>query len=435
MPTTLTPDAAAALDGPDWLSERRALAAARAAETAPPSPSEEVWRYSPVAELELDHHHPAAQPEPGVPAAVATMIEAVAERSGLVVLRNGWLVHAELSGQAASAGVTVTPLADLTADEAPSEPDAVDLFGLLSTAHAPSPLLVDVPAGVLLADPIVVVEWVDEVDAAVFTRVHVRLGDDAEVRLLEWQASADVSALAVPVTHLELGTAARLGHLTVQELGTRVWQIAASVSTVGPAASLTAAHAGLGGHYARCRTDCRLEGRGASGTLLALYFGEGEQTLDYRTFQEHVAPDTSSELLYKGAVGGTSRSVYSGLIRVGKEARGTNAFQTNRNIKLSDGAWAESVPNLEIENNDVRCSHASTVGPIDDDQRFYLESRGVPPRVAERLVVAGFFDEVLQRIPVRSMAPLLRGAVDERLSRTDLAAGEPGTDETMGGAR
>lgn len=92
-------------------------------------------------------------------------------------------------------------------------------------------------------------------------------------------------------------------------------------------------------------------------------------------------------------------------------------------------------PNLEIENNDVHCTHASTVGPIDDDQRFYLESRGVPPRVAERLVVAGFFDEVLQRIPVRSMAPLLRGAVDERLSRTDLAAGEPGTDETMGGPR
>ncbi len=296
-------------------------------------------------------------------------------------------------------------------------------------------MLVDVPAGVVLAEPIVVVEWVDEVDAAVFTRVHVRLGADAEVRVLEWQASADVPALTVPVTHLELGAAARLGHLTVQALGTRVWQIAEAVSTVGPAAALTAAHAGLGGDYARCRTDCRLEGRGASGTLLALYFGEGTQTLDYRTFQEHIAPDTSSELLYKGAVGGTSRSVYSGLIRVGKDARGTNAFQTNRNIKLSDHAWAESVPNLEIENNDVRCSHASTVGPIDDDQRFYLESRGVPPRVAERLVVAGFFDEVLQRLPVRSMAPVLRRALDERLSRTDLAAGEPGTDETTGGAR
>ena len=120
-------------------------------------------------------------------------------------------------------------------------------------------------------------------------------------------------------------------------------------------------------------------GRGATGDLLAVYFGEGDQTLDFRTFQDHDAPDTTSNLLFKGAVGGHSRSVYTGLIQVEKEARGTNAFQTNRNLKLSDHAWAESVPNLEIENNDVHCSHASTVGPVDEEQRFYLESRGVPP--------------------------------------------------------
>ena len=103
---------------------------------------------------------------------------------------------------------------------------------------------------------------------------------------------------------------------------------------------------------------------------------------DFRTFQDHVAPNTTSDLLFKGAVAGPSRAVYTGLIRVGKEARGTNAFQTNRNLKLSDGAWAESVPNLEIENNDVHCSHASAVGPIDEEQRFYLESRGVPARAS-----------------------------------------------------
>ena len=118
--------------------------------------------------------------------------------------------------------------------------------------------------------------------------------------------------------------------------------------------------------------------------------------LDFRTFQDHAAPDTTSNLLFKGAVGDQAASVYTGLIQVEKNARGTNAFQTNRNLKLSDDAWAESVPNLEIENNDVHCSHASTVGPIDEDQRFYLESRGVPPEVAERLIVAGFFDEVLE---------------------------------------
>src|SRR3954462_11282458 len=143
--------------------------------------------------------------------------------------------------------------------------------------------------------------------------------------------------------------------------------------------------------------------------------------LDFRTFQDHRAPDTTSNLLFKGAVGGHSRSVYTGLIRVRKSARGTNAFQTNRNLKLSDHAWAESVPNLEIENNDVRCSHASTVGPVDEDQRFYLESRGVPTAVAERLIVAGFFDEVLERLVLPSGSDLaeVRAELSGKLDRRD----------------
>ena len=123
--------------------------------------------------------------------------------------------------------------------------------------------------------------------------------------------------------------------------------------------------------------------------------------LDFRTFQDHArARHDQRTCCSRARSAGTPASRLHGLIRVRKDARGTNAFQTNRNIKLSDGAWAESVPNLEIENNDVRCSHASAVGPIDEEQRFYLESRGVPPQVAERLIVLGFFDEVLDQLPV-----------------------------------
>ena len=110
-----------------------------------------------------------------------------------------------------------------------------------------------------------------------------------------------------------------------------------------------------------------------------MYFGEADQMHDFRTIQVHEAPRTTSDLLFKGAVEGRARWVYTGLIQIGQEAKGANAFQTNRNLKLSDEAWAESVPNLDIKTNDVRCSHASAVGPIDDEQRFYLESRGVPP--------------------------------------------------------
>ena len=189
------------------------------------------------------------------------------------------------------------------------------------------------------------------------------------------------------------------------------------MADVGQEGNLRVGLIGLGGSYARLRTDCTLSGRGATGDLLAAYFGDGDQTLDFRTFQHHDAPDTTSNLLFKGAVGGRSRSVYTGLIKVSKDARGTNAFQTNRNVKLSDDAWAESVPNLEIETNDVRCSHASTVGPVDPEQRFYLESRGVPPTIADRLIVAGFFDEVVRQLPGEALVDEVSQRISEKLDR------------------
>ena len=126
--------------------------------------------------------------------------------------------------------------------------------------------------------------------------------------------------------------------------------------------------------------------------------------LDFRTLQDHAAPRTRSDLLFKGAVEDKARSVYSGLIRLRHEAQKANAYQTNRNLVLTEGAGAESIPNLEIEANDVRCSHASTVGPIDDDQLYYLESRGIRPEDAERLIVLGFFEDVFDRLPVPSLA-------------------------------
>ena len=137
---------------------------------------------------------------------------------------------------------------------------------------------------------------------------------------------------------------------------------------------------------------------------------------DFRTLQDHAAPRTNSDLLFKGAVKDTAKSVYTGLIKIRPEAKGSVAFQTNRNLTLSEGAWAESVPNLEIETNDVKCSHASSVGPIDDEQRFYLESRGIEPDIAERLVVLGFFDEVLGQLPVGALAGELRSAVAAKLT-------------------
>jgi Fe-S cluster assembly protein SufD len=417
-----TPDALAALPGPGWLASRRAAAADRLGEPELPSTEEEVWRYSRIDELDLDAFTPALGPPAGsgAPAPVAAVLDQLGERSGAAVVHNGRLVHLELADDLAARGVHLGPAGDRDGHRElvgalTGEP--VDTFVALNDVFAPEPLVLDVPAGVVVPHPVVVVDWLDVADAAIFSRVAIRLGEDAEVAVIDWHGSDDVVALAAPVTELVASRAARLRHVTVQDRGPRVWQMATQVSQVEADASITAAQVGLGGYYARTRADCRLTGRGATGRLRAVYFGEGAQMLDFRTFQDHVAPDTTSDLLFKGAVGDQSRSVYTGLIRVRKEARGTNAFQTNRNIKLSDGAWAESVPNLEIENNDVRCSHASTVGPVDEDQRFYLESRGVPTEVAERLIVSGFFDEVLDQIPGDGLGALVGHRIDERLDR------------------
>jgi Fe-S cluster assembly protein SufD len=178
----------------------------------------------------------------------------------------------------------------------------------------------------------------------------------------------------------------------------------------------------LGGRYARLRSESLLAGSGAESDLTAVYFGDGHQMLDFRTLQDHAAPHTRSDLLFKGAVEDTAQSVYSGLIRIRDVAQGTQAFQTNRNLVLTEGAEAKSVPNLEIEADDVKCSHASTVGPIDDDQLYYLATRGVPPEEAERLIVLGFFDDVFDRLPLPSLVAPLRRSVIEKIEHRDAIA-------------
>jgi Fe-S cluster assembly protein SufD len=436
-----TSDVARALGGPDWLVERRLTGLEQAAADELPSTSEEVWRYSLVDELDLDEWRPAGGVAAGeAPPGPMVVAGSLGEAAAVVVVRNGAVVWCELAEEARTAGVTAGPLTDL--GDAVARPllegtdlESPDLFDRLHQAFTIDPVVVRVPRGVALSRPIVVVDWIDEPGVAVFGHLIVELGEDAEARVVEWQGSDDLDALAVHRTDLVVAASARLHHDLVQDRALRVWQFARQGSRVGQAATLSSTAAGLGGEYARLRSDCRLAGRGATGNLHAAYLGELAQTLDYRTFQEHEAPDTTSELLYLGALGGTSRSIYTGTIHVHKDARGTNAFQTNRNVKLSEGAWAESVPNLEIENNDVHCSHASTVGPIDADQRFYLESRGVRPEVAERLIVGGFFDEVLDRFGSPAVAALVAEALRVRLARLEITTDAAPAVAAEGGTR
>ncbi|MBV9411674.1 MAG: SufD family Fe-S cluster assembly protein, partial [Acidimicrobiia bacterium] len=361
--SAFTHDNVAQLQGPDWLRPRRAAALERFDDTGLPTEAEEVWRYSRISELDLDAYRPVTGgEETGIPAEVRSAVEAVGTHAGLIVTRNGSVVHTGLDPDLAARGVEVGDVLaaadgdDVLGSVAPSSTDA---FTDLSTAFATSAALVRVPAGVTVDDPIVVVHWVDRDGAAVFPRTVVVLGEDAEATVIERYQSPDIAAFVDPVIELDVANAGRLRYASVQDLGPRVWQVAYQASRVGRDTELASTAVALGGDYARLRTDARLEGRGGSSRLLAVYFGSGSRMHDFRTMQDHAAPQTMSDLLFKGAVADTAKGVYSGLIRVRKEAPGTNAFQTNRNLVLSEGAGAESVPNLEIETNDVRCSHAS----------------------------------------------------------------------------
>ncbi|HRE02217.1 MAG TPA: Fe-S cluster assembly protein SufD, partial [Ilumatobacteraceae bacterium] len=298
--------------------------------------------------------------------------------------------------EAPDAGVTIGAHAG---DDAAFDAE-LDLFAELNRAFCAS-THVAIAAGAVVDEPIVVTHTITESGVVCFPRLVIDAGADSEATVIEvFRSDTDIDSLVLPVLRVRADQAARITYLAINDLGDGTWQIA-NQQSVGERDSTTVlATVALGGDYARARTHARLVGKGATTRQVALYFADGTQTLDFRVTQEHVAPKTTSDLLFKGAVNDRSHSVYTGLIKIGPDARGTQAFQTNRNLTLSEGAWAESVPNLEIDTNDVQCSHASTVGPIDEEQRFYLESRGIHPDVAERLVVLGFFDEVLDRLPV-----------------------------------
>ncbi|MEQ8840721.1 MAG: Fe-S cluster assembly protein SufD [Acidimicrobiales bacterium] len=418
--TEFSPDAARALAGPSWLVDRRVAAAETFVAADMPDATAEEWRYSPIGDLDLT----SFSPTDGLGDAPMPRLDI--EPAALVRTVNGRIVAVDVDDELLAAGVHVGPLVDHAAgkDLLGSVAEAAgDHFTLLNDGFAPAPVLIHVPKGVVIDRPIVVTHHAAGDGSAAFPRLVVRIEENAQVEVLDHHTSDDGDRLLVcPVVELDVAPAGRLGYLNVQELGDATWQIGSLLARADRDATLTGATAAFGGTYARTRSDTRLVGRGAHGDLLALYFGEADQTLDFRTYQDHVAPDTTSNLLYKGVVAGEAKSIYTGLIRVRPEARGTNAFQTNRNLKLSDTAWAESVPNLEIENNDVRCSHASTVSPVDEEQRFYVESRGVPSGEAERLIVAGFLAEVLESMPVAAAGHKIRTAVAAKLARQERVA-------------
>ncbi len=432
-----SPSASAELasEGGPWQRRRRVEALERFAAFEQPTTTLEDWRYSRIDELDLGlyapvrpgdartaarhgHHEPAALLLEQLGPALAT----VRSVDGVVVAIDQPRESQQLRlTTSAELGEPPPGLGELVAHHD-------DVFVALSDAFSGDIVVLDVPAGARLEEPIVILheqlltETADGRRPASFPRTVVRLGEQAEASVIEVLVSGPGRRLVVPVTEIDLAAGARLSIHTLQELGRDCWHLGYQASRLAKDAHFTSFVAALGGDYARQLTRSSLEGAGSEGRLLAVYLGDGEQMQDLRTFQEHVAPHTRSQLVFKGAVGDKARSVYTGLIGMRHGARRADASQTNRNLVLSEGAHADSVPNLDIEENDVRCSHASAVGPIDPELVFYLESRGVPPAAARRLVLLGFFEDLLGEVPSRASAEHVRRAVTERLLAMEVTA-------------
>jgi Fe-S cluster assembly protein SufD len=275
-----------------------------------------------------------------------------------------------------------------------------------------------VPPGVTVEAPLQTVTYLDEDGAAVFPHTLVVVGEGAEVTFIDRYHGPDLArALSVGIVELAVGPAARVRYASIQEWGDGVVHLGIQRARVERDAEFRSLAIGFGAALARAETEAILEGRGAYSEMLGIFFADGSQHFDHRTEQDHVAPDCTSDLLYKGALRDRSRGVYSGWVHVRPGAQKTDAMQTSRNIILSEEAFARAIPNLEIEANDVRCGHAASVGPVEEEQLFYLESRGIPRAEAEKLIVFGFFNEVLDRITLEQVRAHAEDSIRAELDR------------------
>jgi len=296
-------------------------------------------------------------------------------------------------------GVVATTLEDALASGRVS--DAIALrpglslgrFSALAQAAWRSGGHITVPAGVELSAPLYV-KW----DGGPYPRSHVVLERGARATIVEWHDKASTPLMS-GIVDLIVGEGARLTYVHVQNHASSTIAFSHQHARVGRDAKLITLNFAIGGRMSRSDVEVELVGQGAESDMLGLVFGEGDQQFDFHTLQGHRAPDTRSDLLFKSALDDRSHSTYTGVISIGKDAPRSEAYQANRNLLLGESARADTEPKLEILIDDVaRCTHGATVGPVDDEQLFYLRSRGLDTDTASRLIVEGFFQEVFHKV-------------------------------------
>ncbi|MBT8201553.1 MAG: Fe-S cluster assembly protein SufD [Acidimicrobiia bacterium] len=396
----------AALGGPAWLIASRAAAANAFSNAAMPDPQLEQWRYVDL-EFDIADYHLADAPGDARYEAEA------GHTAGRALIVDGFI--RDIDG--------FSRLSELSA--APSSPDidtAADVFAIAHSAFVDDGVVLHLERGQTESDTFLV-EVVATRDGTVsFPSFTVVAEQSSESSILVFcRSDDDVDAIVIPRITIDAGPAANVNVTIVQEWGDATRALAQLHTSIERDARVHLGEVGLGGVYSRLFFTVDLEGSGAHSEITGLYFGDEDQTLDYRATINHQAPRTTSNMFLKGAVEGSAHSVFTGMIRIEEEAQQTNAHQTNRNLVLSRDASAESVPNLEILANDVACGHASTVGPLDEEQRYYLTSRGLDRDRADRLQVRGFFEEAIGRLPNQAVAPGIRKIVATKYAEAQAA--------------
>src|SRR3712207_4734690 len=278
-------------------------------------------------------------------------------------------------------------------------------------------LLVHVPRGVVLEQPLYVRVANSVEDGSLFWRLLVIAEPESRFTLIEEYASAspELRGYSNAAVELFVGEAAKLEYVSLQNLSKETWHFASHHARVERDGELDWVAGGFGSKKGKIRIQNDLAGPGATSRVTGAYFADGTQHLDYDTFQEHEAPSTTSDFAFKGALRDKATSVWRGMIRVEPDAQKTNAYQENRNLLLSERAHADSIPGLEIMANDVRCTHGATISQVDRDELFYCMARGLSRGAAERLIVRGFYQEVFDRIDFDPVREALQSALEARI--------------------
>lgn len=417
---------------PAWLAARRQAAWECYEQIPMPKRTDEPWRRTDPGALNLQSYRPFAPASGGVadvgslPADLRAALDLGNPRGGLVVQHNSESVLAALDAAWAAKGVIFTSLEQAVRDHADlvrrhfGTAVATEYwkFSALNEAFWTGGVFLYVPRNVSVDVPLVSWLWADASGSATVRRVLIVAEEGSEVFFVDHYGSPADRNGGLHLGTVEILTApgAKVTYLALQEWDHNTWDLTAQRTLSRRDSTANLINVGFGGKVVRVNEEAILEESGANAYLYGVYFPDGTQHLDFHTLQDHLAPNTTSDLLFKGVLRDQAKSVYEGMVRVRQAAKGTNANQTNRNILLSHTSKADSVPMLQIETADIqRCSHGATVGQVDENQLFYLMARGLPKDEATQLLIEGFFQQVTNHIPEAAIREHVRQVVERKL--------------------